>query len=226
MSGPAGCLATGWSLIREHIKTEDPLPLDKYLGCTHRVQQVPYHMLNPSMVALLTQTPPTTTKVPKDSPSSTQLAQPGGISYVAAGAPEQKTRGELHHLASEGRVANVITWDMGDFLSQCVKLYLELAGPGAATLRKVSTPFIEQAAEKELDEPLSGVLAPTASRVPLKILYAARMARFDLLRATCYLATRITKWSKQCDRMLHRLVAYINSTLDVYMTGWIADPPE
>jgi hypothetical protein len=26
--------------------------------------------------------------------------------------------------------------------------------------------------------------------------------------------------------MLHRLVAYINSTLDVYMTGWIADPPE
>ena len=57
----------------------------------------------------------------------------------------------------------------------------------------------------------------------MKILYAARMARFDLLRATCYLATRITKWSKQCDWMLHRLVACINSTLDVYMTGWIAD---
>ena len=92
---PAVCLATGWSLIREHIKTEDPLTLDKHLGRTHRVQQVPYNMLNPTMVALLTQTPPTTTKVPKDSSSSTQLAQPGGISDVAAGAPEQKTRGEV-----------------------------------------------------------------------------------------------------------------------------------
>ena len=92
--------------------------MDKYLGCTHRVQQVPYNTLNPSLVALLTQTPPTAAKLPKDSPSSTQLAQPGGISDVAAGAPEQKTRGELHHLASEGRVANVITRVMGDFLSQ------------------------------------------------------------------------------------------------------------
>ena len=65
----------------------------------------------------------------------------------------------LHRLASEGRVANVIVWNIGDFLSQCVQIYLDLAGPGAATLRKVSTPLTEQAAEKELDEPFFGVLA-------------------------------------------------------------------
>jgi hypothetical protein len=59
----------------------------------------------------------------------------------------------------------------------------------------------------------------------MKILYAARMARYDLLRATCFLATRITKWDASCDKMLHRLVCYINSSLDKRMTGWVGDDP-
>ena len=59
----------------------------------------------------------------------------------------------------------------------------------------------------------------------MKILYAARMARFDLLRATCRLACHITKWTEECDRRLYRLVCYINSSLNIRMTGWIGDNP-
>ena len=73
---------------------------------------------------------------------------------------------------------------------------------------------------------MSGELAPIASRVRIKILYAARMARYDLLRATCYLATRVTKWDATCDKMLHRLVCYIHSSLDLRMAGWVGDDPE
>ena len=40
---------------------------------------------------------------------------------------------------------------------------------------------------------------------------AARMARFDLLRAVPGLASRVTKWSVDCDEALHRLVCYVNS---------------
>ena len=57
----------------------------------------------------------------------------------------------------------------------------------------------------------------------MKILFAARMARWDLLRATQSLASRVTRWSKDCDAALHRLVCYISSSLDVGMQGFIGD---
>ena len=57
----------------------------------------------------------------------------------------------------------------------------------------------------------------------MKILFAARMARPDLLRATQSLASRVTKWSIECDIALHRLVSYIKSTTDVYMEGFVGD---
>eukprot|EP00975_Prorocentrum_lima_P028059 5897646-Prorocentrum_lima.AAC.1 len=60
-----------------------------------------------------------------------------------------------------------------------------------------------------------GQLQPIAARVLMKILYGARMARFDLLRAVSYLAACVTKWTLTCDQDLHRLVCYINSTLSL-----------
>lgn len=111
---------------------------------------------------------------------------------------------------------------MSDFMSSCVERYLELAGKTASSLRQVDTPFIEITQEGP-DRP-TGALQPIAARVLMKILYGARMARYDLLRPTCYLATRITKWPPWCDRSLHRLVCYINCTLDVRMTTWVGNP--
>eukprot|EP00975_Prorocentrum_lima_P005365 1160619-Prorocentrum_lima.AAC.1 len=58
----------------------------------------------------------------------------------------------------------------------------------------------------------------------MKILYGARMARYDLLRAVAYLATAVTKWTLSCDQDLHRLVAYINSTLALRQVSWSGDP--
>ena len=52
--------------------------------------------------------------------------------------------------------------------------------------------------------------------------YAARLCRFDLLRAVCRLAT-VTKWTSECDRKLHRLVCYVNSSKHLRMIGWVGD---
>ena len=49
------------------------------------------------------------------------------------------------------------------------------------------------------------------------------MCRYDLLRATCALASKVTKWDKLCDRKLHKLICYINSTLDVRLIGKVGD---
>ena len=60
----------------------------------------------------------------------------------------------------------------------------------------------------------------------MKCFYAARIARYDLLRPIAALAKQVIKWTPQCDRMLHRLILYIYSTLDVAMYAWIADAPK
>jgi hypothetical protein len=68
------------------------------------------------------------------------------------------------------------------------------------------------------------VLQPIASRILMKILYAARMCRYDLLRAVCGLASCATKWTHQCDSDLHRLICYINTTKDHSTMGWCGGP--
>eukprot|EP00972_Heterocapsa_arctica_P024228 3572583-Heterocapsa_arctica.AAC.1 len=57
----------------------------------------------------------------------------------------------------------------------------------------------------------------------MKIPSVARLARFDLLRAVGELATQITKWDSRRDRMLHRLVCYIHSSLDLKLRGYVGD---
>eukprot|EP00975_Prorocentrum_lima_P000143 32886-Prorocentrum_lima.AAC.1 len=57
----------------------------------------------------------------------------------------------------------------------------------------------------------------------MQILYGARMARFDLPRAVSYLAACVTKWTLTCDQDLHRLVCYINSTLQLRQVSWAGD---
>ena len=79
-------------------------------------------------------------------------------------------------------------YDMSEFLQSCVDRYLELANKKVGTLRKVATPFIEIGSDEADSEP-NGETQPIAARMWMNILYAARMARYDLLRPTCYLAT-------------------------------------
>ena len=120
---------------------------------------------------------------------------------------------------------NMMTYDMKPFLQSCIDRYVTLAGRDAKPLKIVSTPFYEERiARPTLDEKENkGVLAPIAARVLMKILFAARIARYDLLRAVQGLAARVTKWSTDCDKALYRLICYIHSTLDVKLQSFIGD---
>ena len=61
-------------------------------------------------------------------------------------------------------------------------------------------------------ESARGALAPHAASVLMKLLYAARIARFDLLRSINSLARNVTKWTVDDDAKLYHL-----------MTGWVGD---
>ena len=72
-------------------------------------------------------------------------------------------------------------------------------------------------------ESARGALAPHAASVLMKLLYAARIARFDLLRSINSLARNVTKWTVDDDAKLYHLMCYVNSSLSKQMTGWVGN---
>ena len=109
-----------------------------------------------------------------------------------------------------------VEYDMRGFLRQCLEKYESLVDQ-PVKFKTVNTPFHDDKIARPIGDEAErrGELQAIASRVLMKVLFAARMARFDLLRATQGLASRVTKWSKECDVALHRLMCYIHSTIDV-----------
>ena len=134
-----------------------------------------------------------------------------------------------------------IEYSMVDFWDSCVTRYLELAPPGTK-LKKVATPFIDEALRSPLDfgapenaekaaallkqqSEINGdtALGKCACKILMKCLYGARMCRYDLLRPICALAQKITEWDRKCDAKLHRLMCYIQHSRDIKMYGKVGD---
>merc|ERR1712240_973269 len=82
---------------------------------------------------------------------------------------------------------------------------------GRTRSKRAPRPEVQSVVYDPLAEDV-GQLQPIAARILMKVLYAARMCRFDLLRAVTALATKVTRWDALCDKKLHRLIAYINCT--------------
>ena len=115
-------------------------------------------------------------------------------------------------------------YNMRPFFEQCVGSYLTPIKNIIGTLEHAKTPFLDEPTlESTADDGKEGLLQPIACKVLMKILYGARPARFDLLRPIAALASKIIKWDIVCDRMLQRLVSYINSSLDYKLKGHIGD---
>ena len=81
----------------------------------------------------------------------------------------------------------------------------------------------EGTSELAMKEPVRGHLAPHAASVLMKLLYGARIARFDLLRQVNRLARNVHRWSDSDDRGLHHLMCYVHHTKHWRMVGWVGD---
>ncbi len=57
----------------------------------------------------------------------------------------------------------------------------------------------------------------------MKRVYAARMARYDLLHLVQGLAKFITKWTLRRDEELWRTMSYVKTTKDRKMAVWVGD---
>ena len=73
--------------------------------------------------------------------------------------------------------------------------------------------------------PQKGVLGGIAAMILMTVMYTSRAARYDVLKGVCFLAKYITIWDTECDWRLHRLMCYLNSTVEDVMMGWVGDDP-
>ncbi|MDP7561187.1 MAG: Ty1/Copia family ribonuclease HI, partial [Planctomycetota bacterium] len=91
--------------------------------------------------------------------------------------------------------------------------------------RQASKKLLEDKDIREADPRLCK-LGEKAMRVLMKLLYAARIARPDLLRAINALGAWIHKWDEECEADLHRLMCYLWSSPERRQYAWVGDPKE
>ena len=97
-----------------------------------------------------------------------------------------------------------MTTSAKEYLCDAVKGYLKEAGK--LQLAHVPSLSIDDRFDSASECP--GVFAKTAASHLMKLLYVARLCRADILVTTTFLARRISRWSVNEDRRLHRLMAY------------------
>jgi len=143
--------------------------------------------------------------------------------------PPERELGCYHRIFKttvNGEPVRAIEYDIRDFMRSCVEKYLEVTNSKEKDLRRAETPFLvmpgggDTPLEPESTEDY-GQLSDVACSILMKLLYGARMARWDLLRAIGILSSRVTKWSKACDKALHRLMCYVNTTVEHTLTGYV-----
>ena len=105
---------------------------------------------------------------------------------------------------------------MHEFLLDAVALYT--AETGDKSLSAARTPYLpENFSPKGGEEP--GALAKTCSSHLMKLLFAARLARPDLVVSITRLASKVTMWNRSHDRALRRLMQYVSHTADLELSG-------
>ena len=124
---------------------------------------------------------------------------------------------------SEGTATEAVAFDMRMYVRSACQLYEDLSGK---TLKGAPTPFLPDSSLPACDDDITGQLAGDACKILMKNLWVARLARPDLLRPITALASKVTKWSVNCDRMLHRLMQYMHRSADYLMLGWANDAPD
>jgi hypothetical protein len=195
LAGPAEHMAAAWEAIRKGIVMEDPAPAGLYLRCKHELSY----------------------RVPPGGTTSVRTIEYNMEEFLRSCVERyQKLSGIAHmrHVPTPF-VSDVSTGSAGadpDKLPPNRVVYMTKAKPrksGSAGAAKggrdpgIDDPNAWDHLWEPSPEPPTGVLQPIAANVLMKVLYAARMARCDLLRAVNGLARRIITWDVFCARLLH-----------------------
>ena len=135
--------------------------------------------------------------------------------------PVDRVLGRNHHV-SRNSSGTSMEFGMTEFVQSACASYEELSG---CVLKPATTPYVPEGSLVDSDFEVRGEMASDASKVLMKILWAARLARPDIQRAITELTRRIVVWSRADDRRLHRLMCYLHGTPHFVLKGFINDDP-
>ena len=117
-----------------------------------------------------------------------------------------------------------LAFNMQDYAQQACDLYTGLTG--GKPLKRVPTPFVPEGSLSPEDDAVAGELAGSACKVLMKCLWLGKLSRPDIIKPIGDLATQVQKWTRNCDKALHRLICYIHSTLQHRLIGTVGDSPD
>ena len=129
-----------------------------------------------------------------------------------------KFLGAHHQMTKNGPVTTGKV-QMKEFLLDAVARYLNETGEKHISAAR--TPYLPENFSPKGEE-MPGVFAQTCSSHLMKLLFAARLARPDIVVAITRLASKVTSWNRSHDRALHRLMQYVQHTADLELVGTLS----
>ena len=207
LAGPSENLAKGWEMLRAVLRIESETDLGLYLGCILSQGETQLH--NGKKVKTITYNMEGLLKLSVETYLDI-IGKDTKLKKVSTPSLPEETKSSPCRAPSDGKRRVECPWCAHSF------------DPEMSVLTETDSSRPGQDSES-LNR---GNLAPHAASVFMKLLYAARIARFDLLRSINALARNVTKWTKDDDARLHHLMCYVNSTLSLKMIGWVGDKIE
>ena len=207
LAGPSENLAKGWEMLRTVLRIEPETDLDLYLGCVLSQGETQLH--NGKKVKTITYNMEGLLKLSVEKYLDI-IGKDTKLKKVSTPSLPEETKCSPYRAPSDGKRKVECPWCAHSF------------DPEMSALNET----VNSRPGQDSETPNRGNLAPHAASVLMKLLYAARIARFDLLRSINALARNVTKWTKDADARLHHLMCYVNSTLSLKMIGWVGDKIE
>ena len=196
LAGPEENLTKGWEMLRSKLNIEPETDLGLYLGCILRKGSSKLHDGTP--VSTMTYDMEGLLKLSVEKYLDI-VGKDTKLKNVSTPSLPEETKKHKSRAPCPGNPKNKTTcpWCAHEF------------DPDAPLFTEQGT----QGDDVTPGESARGALAPHAASVLMKLLYAARIARFDLLRSINSLARNVTKWTVDDDAKLYHLMCYVNSSL-------------
>ena len=189
LAGPEKNLAKGWELLRSKLKIEPETDVGLYLGCVLSKGTDKLH--DGSKVTTMTYNMEGLLKLSVERYLEI-VGKDTKLKKVSTQSLPEETKNHPSRTPCPGNPKRKVTchWCSHEFDPDAPKPCQLGPDGGSATSQ----------------ESAKGALAPHAASVLMKLLYVARIARFDLLRSINSLARNVTKWSIEDDAKLYHLM--------------------
>ena len=205
MAGDAKLMPALWKAIRKRITLSEPTPSEKFLGCdckqfTHVFPAGGNPWQNPAEIPKGTKMITAQCMEYDMQPFLEQCVE----SYCTlAGVQRSSLKNVPTPFIDEAKADRDCEAAISAKLDELAGGNPKQLGYDEWSSRIANRSDAYESADAALGE---GVLKSVASKILMKILYGARFARSDLLRAVGALACQVTKWTRLCDKKLLRLV--------------------